>query len=108
MQRLNAELRTRYPDLPVGFPDGCRSTFSNYLHIVVNFFEYQAFRELLGDDRARAVIEQHPGYRAIYAIVLRDCEGLEHLFTEGGLILPERPPLEKRFCTPSPRKPPTA
>ena len=102
-ERLHAELRDRYPNLPVGFPDGCRSEFSNYVHIMVNFLEYRGLRELLGDDRARAVITQHPGYRAIYAVVLRDYADLEHLFTDCNLTLPGRPPLEKRFRTPRPK-----
>lgn len=108
LERLHAELRTRYADLPVGFPEGCRSEFSNYLHIVVNFFEYRGLRELLGDDRARAIIEGHPGYRAIYAIVLQDYADLEALFTDCGLTMHERPPLGKRFRTPSSRTPPNA
>ena len=102
-ERLHAELRNRYPNLPVGFPDGCRSEFSNCVHIMVNVFEYRALRDLLGDDQARAVIEGHPSYRAIYEIVLRDYAGLEHLFTDYGLTLPDRPPLEKRFRTPRPK-----
>lgn len=103
--RINAELRARYPDLPVGFPDGCRSEFSNYLHIVVNFFEYAALRELLGDERAKGMIERHPGYRAIYAIVLKDDADLERLFSDCGLVLPNQPPAVKRFHIPSSRKP---
>lgn len=103
LERLHAELRERYPNLPVGFPDGCRNEFSNYVHIMVNSFEYGGLRELLGDDRARAVIQGHPGYRAIYKLVLRDYADLEHLFTDCGLTLPERPPLEKRFRTPRPK-----
>lgn len=103
-ERLHAELRGRYPNLPVGFPDGCRSEFSNYVHVMVNFFEYEGLRDLLGNDWARAIIEQHPGYRAIYKIVLRDYADLERLFTDCGLTLPERPPLEKRFHTPRPQR----
>ncbi len=101
--RIGTELRTRYPNLPVDPPDGCGSEFSNYLHIVVNFFEYQALRELLSDDRARAVLGGYRGYKAIYAVVLRDYAELEQLFTKCGLILPEQPPLEKRFIPVKPR-----
>lgn len=102
-RRVSAELRVRYPELPVGYPNGCRSEFSNYLHIVVNSFEYQALRELLGTAEARAVIESHPFYKAIYAIVLRDYVELEQLFTGCGLILPEQPPFDKRFISAKPR-----
>lgn len=72
---------------------------------MVNFFEYQALRELLGDDRARTVIERHPGYCTIYATVLKDFVRLEQLFTACGLVLPERPPPDKRFRTPTPKGP---
>jgi hypothetical protein len=102
-ERVNAELRARYPNLPVGPLEGCRSEYSNYLHIVVNFLEYQGLRELFGEARAKAMLEHRLYYRAIYEIVLSSGAELERLFTECGLVLPERPPVVKRFRTPSKR-----
>ena len=97
LDRVYNELHTKYPNLPVGYPEGCRSEFSNYVHVVVNFLEYRALRELLGVASAKAVIERHPFYRAVYALVLKDYEPLGVLLSECGLVPPEQPPADKHF-----------
>ncbi len=68
------EFRARYPDLPVKLPEGCGSDFSNYLHIIVNYLEYSALAELLGQTTAQSIIGRVPHYTEIYALVLRKYE----------------------------------
>ena len=51
------ELRTIFPKVPVGFPEGAESEDSTYLHLLVNTLEYRADKELLGELRARQVME---------------------------------------------------
>ena len=36
---LIAELKRRYPDAPVGFPEGGNDEFSSYLHLLVNWLK---------------------------------------------------------------------
>ena len=51
------ELRTIFPKVAVGFPEGADSEDSTYLHLLVNTLEYRADKELLGELRARQVME---------------------------------------------------
>ena len=71
-QAAVAELRQLYPRAPVGLPEGAESAFSTYGHLVVCYLEIIADRELLGRERAAAVIAQKDHYTWIYATVLRD------------------------------------
>lgn len=95
--RAGAEFRTRYPNLPIERPKGTGSGFSNYLHIEVNFLEYQGLRELLGVPKATEIIASVPHYTAIYALVLQDYDEIDRIMQENHMMLPERPPLEKVF-----------
>jgi hypothetical protein len=71
-EKAMAELRVMFPQAPKGPPDGARDEVSTYLHLLVCYLEYQADRELLGELRARQVIEfwatHH--YRWVYRQVL--------------------------------------
>ena len=73
-QAAIAELRTVYPEVPVGGSEGARDAESTYLHLVVNYLELQGIRRLLGDARAEDVFEYWAGdhYTWIYATVLKD------------------------------------
>jgi hypothetical protein len=102
---FNTEIRSRYPDLPTKRPEGCGSERSNYLHIEVNFLEYQALRELLGVERATELVTSFPYYTAIYALVLRDYAEVGEILTKNGIVVPERPSREKQFLAPSVTKP---
>ena len=96
-KNASAELRSLYPDLPTERPEGCGSDRSNYLHIQVNYLEYRALRELLGEAEAKAVVKSVPYYTAIYALVLRGYEQIGKLMTKYGLIPDEQPPEFKQF-----------
>jgi hypothetical protein len=69
-----AELKTIFPKVPVGFPDGARDEESSYLHLLVCYSEYQADKELLGELKARQVIEfwSNHHYMWIYKQVLSE------------------------------------
>ena len=51
------DLRALFPKVPVGFPNGAEDEESTYLHLLVNYLEYRADRELLGELRAKQVME---------------------------------------------------
>lgn len=51
------ELKVLYPDIPIGFPQGSRDAEGNYYHLLVIYLEYRANRDLLGELRARQVME---------------------------------------------------
>ncbi len=98
-KNASGEFRASYPKLPTERPAGCGSDRSNYLHVQVNYLEYRALRELLGEGEAKTVVERVPYYTAIYALVLRDYEEIGELMTRYNLIPDEKPPEVKRFAT---------
>ena len=52
------ELRARYPNPPpMGGKEGARTVQSDYLHLIVCKLEWDADRQLLGDERAQAVMD---------------------------------------------------
>ena len=76
VQTKNAitELKSIFPKVPVGFPEGARDEQSSYLHLLVCYLEYQANKEAFGELKARQIIEfwatHH--YTWIYKQVLSD------------------------------------
>jgi hypothetical protein len=66
------ELRAMFPKVPVAFPEGASDEESTYLHLIVIYLEYRADRELLGELRARQVMEfwANDHYTWIYRTVL--------------------------------------
>ena len=66
------ELRALFPKVPAGHPEGARDERSSYTHLIVIYLEYRALRELLGELRARQVMEfwTHDHYTWIYKTVL--------------------------------------
>ncbi len=72
LERALAPLRVRYPEPPVGFPEGARDRESSHLHLVVCQLERDALSALLGEGAARAVLARQDHYTWIYARVLED------------------------------------
>lgn len=73
-QRLAAidQLRRLYPDAPTAYPEGGGTPVSTYGHLVVCYLEMQADRQLLGEKRTKAVIEQIPWYTWVWKTVVKD------------------------------------
>lgn len=87
-----ADLRSAYPNLPVGFPDGAQDDASNYLHLLVCFLEYQADRTVMGEQRAWQVMQYWAAtrYRRIYREVLDRPDAILAILTKHDLIPPRR------------------
>ncbi|HEX5734515.1 MAG TPA: hypothetical protein VF131_16890 [Blastocatellia bacterium] len=81
------ELKKMYPDAPGGPPEGARDKYSTYLHLIVCYFEYEGMKQLVGDERAKQVIEglSRHHYRWIYRTVLSDGSKLKAVFDKQGL-----------------------
>lgn len=80
---------TLYPAIPVGYPDGARDARSNQRHLIVCLLEFDAMTELVGEARARRVLEGYGHYQVIYRIVLDDPEALRRVIREHGIALPD-------------------
>lgn len=83
-----AALRRLFPKIPVGYPDGSDSTDGNYEHLLVVYLEYRADQRLLGELKAREVMQFWAGdhYRWIYRQVLGDPEKVGAVVKANGLI----------------------
>lgn len=52
-----AELKTIFPTVPTGYPEGAMDEESSYLHLLVCYSEYQANKKLFGELKARQIME---------------------------------------------------
>jgi hypothetical protein len=68
------ELKTVFPDAPPGPPEGANDRESTYLHLIVCYLEYEGMKELVGQEKAKAVIGvlSQYFYKWIYRTVLDD------------------------------------
>lgn len=66
------ELKTMFPKVPVGFPEGSSDEVSTYYHIQVCFLEYLAVESLLGALKAKQVMEfwKTDHYTWVYKTIL--------------------------------------
>ena len=65
------DLRQLFPTTPIGYPEGGPDETSNYYHLLVIYLEDRANRALLGELRARQVLEfwAHDHYTWLYRAV---------------------------------------
>ena len=65
-------LRSMFPKVPAGPPEGAANENSTYLHLVVVYLEYRGIQEVLGGRKARQVMEfwSNDHYTWIYKTVL--------------------------------------
>lgn len=76
--RAIEELRQRFPQPPVGYPDGAQDEFSSYLHYIVCYLEWRSVLEVVGLAEAQRIFTFWRGdhYRSIYASVMDDTAAL--------------------------------
>jgi len=81
------ELKKLYPRIPVGYPEGSDNAEVNYDHLIIIYIEYRADQRLMGELRARAVMEflSHDHYRWLYRELLRDPEKVGRVVKAHGL-----------------------
>lgn len=83
---LLAELKRRYPQAPIGFPEGANDEYSTYLHLLVNWLEIEAASQFISRERAEEIARQKHYYRWMYRTVLADWQSLEGLFREHKVV----------------------
>jgi hypothetical protein len=68
------ELKRMFPGLPIAIPQGDGNEGTSYIHLVVLMLEWQALENLIGVERARAVMEfkRQDHYKALYATVMEN------------------------------------
>jgi hypothetical protein len=88
-EKAKQELKTIFPKVPVGFPEGAKDENSTYVHLLVNVLEYAAVRELLGELKARQVMEfwATDHYTWIYRQVLTEGRKIREVMIKQKLTL---------------------
>ena len=81
------EFKTIYPEVPVGRPEGAKSEFSTYLHLIICYLEYQSMIALVGEERAKKVMLDSNHYQWIYDKVVNETETLARVVKKHGLGL---------------------
>lgn len=73
-EKAVTELKTIFPKVPVGFPEGAQNEESSYYHFLVCYLEYQADKELFGELKARQIMEfwTTDHYTSIYKQMLSE------------------------------------
>jgi len=87
-EEAKKELRLMFPRAPVSFPEGAKDEESTYLHLIVIYLEYRADRELLGELKARQVMEfwATDHYTWIYKTVLERARDIGNIVFKHKLI----------------------
>jgi hypothetical protein len=73
------ELKRMFPNLPFAAPQGDGNEGTSYVHLVVLMLEWQALEDLIGSERALAVMEfkRDDHYKALYATVMENRQQME-------------------------------
>lgn len=93
------ELRTLFPKVPVGAPDGARDENSTYLHLLVGYLEYRADRELMGEFKAKQVIQfwSTDHYNWVYRTILERTRDIGNVAFKYKLVPQSSPSSQKRL-----------
>lgn len=85
-----AELRLHYPKIPVGYPKGSSDDDGNYEHLLVIYLEYRADQTLLGELKAREVMQfwANDHYTWLYEKVLSEPDVIGRVVKKYGLSPP--------------------
>lgn len=84
------DLKVMFPKVPDKGPEGARSEESTYLHLLVIYLEYRADRALLGELRAKQVLEfwSTDHYTWIYKTVLERPRDIGTILVKHKLMKP--------------------
>ena len=76
-----------WPEVPVGRPNGAKSTYSSYMHLIVCWLEFDAMRHFLGEEKAREYVAETGYYKWIYERVLTDTDRIGDVLDKNGFVI---------------------
>jgi len=87
-EEAKKELSGMFPRVPDKFPEGAADEESTYLHLIVIYLEYRADRELLGELKARQIMDfwATDHYTWIYQTVLERARDIGNVAIKHKLI----------------------
>ena len=86
-EKIINTFKEMYPDVPVGNRQGARDSYSTYLHLMVCWLEFDAVSQLLGTEKARAILAKKSYYQWIYARVLEDGNQLAKVIRKNKMVI---------------------
>lgn len=88
-KKVVTELKKEFPNAKINFPDGSGDEQSTYEHLIVCYYEYQALKELCGQEKADKVMTYLKGrlYKWIYATMLENEEKIKRILINHQLTL---------------------
>jgi hypothetical protein len=87
LRELFRTLTDAFPGIPTKEPDGAAGVQDSYYHLAVLMLEWEALEELVGSERAKAVMtfKQTDHYTALYALVLEKRDRIEGIIRRYGI-----------------------
>jgi len=82
-----SDLKSLYPQAPVGLPQAGETDHVTYLHLIVLWLELDAMTELTGRERARQLFKEKGHYTWICDRVLEDTFAIGRVLARHGLII---------------------
>lgn len=77
---------SEYPDAPDALPLGARGKSSTYLHLLVCSLEYQAMIKLIGEEKAKKLLQSWQHYTWVYDKVLTDKRVMDIIRSHGFVL----------------------
>jgi hypothetical protein len=86
-RELLDELQRTFPGIPSDFPRGSGDEVGTYYHLAVCALEWRGLEEVIGAERARAVMDfmKNDHYTAIYSVVIENRDRLEGMMKRYGV-----------------------
>jgi hypothetical protein len=87
LRNLYQDLTRRFPGMPANYPQGSGSVQDSYFHLAVIMLEWRGLEELIGAERARAVLEfkSTDHYTVLYKTVLENRPAMEGILNHYGV-----------------------
>ncbi|HKC65327.1 MAG TPA: hypothetical protein VKB86_16920 [Pyrinomonadaceae bacterium] len=87
VREMLQDLKRMYPDLPIAVPQGDGNEGTSYIHLVVIMLEWQALENLIGPERAKAVLDfkRQDHYTALYSTVMENRSQMEKFLKHYGV-----------------------
>lgn len=76
------ELKISFPNAPVGRPAGADNEQSTYRHLIVCRLEYLALTELLGEDKAKEIVQKNPNYTWVRRTILESGSTIDSIINK--------------------------
>lgn len=82
MEKLINKLKMKFPDVPIGRPEGGDNENSTYKHLIVCRLEFMALKEFLGEHKAKNIVLGNKNYTWIRKTVINNGTAIDSIIKE--------------------------